>query len=855
MKSCAYCQRTFRKTEHLLRHQRSHTGEKPFQCPKCGRRYARSDVLQRHLKLYHAQSNGVEEPQGDTHQASGEDGSLSFSETNVNANTVIDSPASSPVLPDHDQVRQQPLEQQRYSNTVTGAAHNPLQTPNSNAATLDNVSNLAQAGLPLTNIFDSYVEDNQIANGIFDLFYSDIGMLDYLDFPTTSRPQPSRTRGSQLSSIERADIIPLERFAEVERLWPNKATAVAAERFIADLWDEVVSYPGDNIYTDTSIPGISPASTMGDSEESSWAIDDEKRHELMLEFTQGHSGGFTANAYTEPQNIAFPPTRLLNLALNVSFRQPHSLLSFIHWPTFYAKLAPSSVVFSLCLLGLVLLDSKQIRAFTNLYLPKAMKKCHTELSQHLLEPHSGIRLITNLTCATILPMAWWIRPTDGPRDHLLAKMLYRQSISFAQASGLFLYHSDSAGPKGILERGILKDASHPPSDSAMWKTWARVESVKRLLTTMIIMDTWWAYTLNAPPLIHTHTMLVEVTCSTELFQSPSAKAWRRLVHDHALIVANTPITSSISPASEFLPITKDLSPVSVVGALCIIWIRVLEIHARTISLQAIHGGGIQPCLVPWNTYAADESGKMLPHMLTEYYTRNSSFFKHKNPNCVVLWHFLNLNLLANLQTFELAAGRNGAEPARAALQEIAAWSHTRYARRACLHAAGIYNAMTRRRISDGTMFHSEVALFMASLVLGLYIFMMQPAAEPSGEPTPPDHPGTASAVEKEPYELLSDVEWLDLGADWWEEPSTLSGSSPQTVAGSGISANIAALRFVRDGAVISFSGSACEGGYSAAKMVLLEFTNLLEEVGKWKAKSLCHIMRIMSDSLLDMDES
>ncbi|KAF5018400.1 hypothetical protein F66182_9629 [Fusarium sp. NRRL 66182] len=74
MKGCSYCQRTFHKTEHLLRHERSHTGEKPYRCDTCGRGYARrsapqshdlslllrlaekarySDVLLRHVRYFH----------------------------------------------------------------------------------------------------------------------------------------------------------------------------------------------------------------------------------------------------------------------------------------------------------------------------------------------------------------------------------------------------------------------------------------------------------------------------------------------------------------------------------------------------------------------------------------------------------------------------------------------------------------------------------------------------------------------------------------------------------------------------------------------------------------------------------
>ncbi|KAI6251137.1 Regulatory protein MIG1 [Erysiphe necator] len=49
-KQCRFCDRKFSKVEHLKRHERSHTGERPYTCPKCLKSFSRSDVLIRHLK-------------------------------------------------------------------------------------------------------------------------------------------------------------------------------------------------------------------------------------------------------------------------------------------------------------------------------------------------------------------------------------------------------------------------------------------------------------------------------------------------------------------------------------------------------------------------------------------------------------------------------------------------------------------------------------------------------------------------------------------------------------------------------------------------------------------------------------
>lgn len=50
---CSFCAKAFSRSEHKARHERSHTGLKPFECKVCRHAFVRRDLLQRHIRTVH----------------------------------------------------------------------------------------------------------------------------------------------------------------------------------------------------------------------------------------------------------------------------------------------------------------------------------------------------------------------------------------------------------------------------------------------------------------------------------------------------------------------------------------------------------------------------------------------------------------------------------------------------------------------------------------------------------------------------------------------------------------------------------------------------------------------------------
>ncbi|RGP60865.1 c2h2 type zinc finger protein [Fusarium sporotrichioides] len=659
------------------------------------------------------------------------------------------------------------------------------------------------------NIFTHH--ETEVPTDILDFLHhgTDTDMLNMMiDF---SLPLSlSSTAGNHTNSMkDRMSNVPDDRFDLVSRLWPKGWDSRSGNLPTTDLRRDMVLSATSPLESDHDASNTMQ-SIFDSTQKTQWSIDSLRQQRLWQEFdshafqvrrdqqqahqqdipSSGHRGSLGADSSSDGGDGAaafeagFPSTRILNLGITEALRQPHFLGTFIHRPTFESRKASDLFVFSLCLLGLILLDSGKMKRHVQVYLPAAIRKCCAKLTDLDLRP--GGYLLNQAT-----------------------------SVNSACDS----------------------DQSH----DLRWRTWARLEELKRLTSTLFITDAWWSYRLGSTPLTSTSAILYELPCATELFRSPSARSWCRLLASGATIEHPIFVMHLHAPWPRLMT-NRDMSPVGILGILSIVWARILDTQWRMIPRQHTGVEHLEDFTTPIDVYATGKLGDVFGPSLQDIYDRQAEFLLKDNPSCIVMWHFLNLQLLVNTELFEIAAGRTNVDDAHFALQLIASWSKTPAARRACLHAAGIYTAMNRRRTHDELMFHSEASMFLAALVLGLYLFMVPRSSEI-------DDITASTERTMEPWEILDDVDWTRLGLlGFGSHSSNETENAKNEVLGS------QAGLFIRQNTPFSFMGTTCEGGYESARMVLLEFAHLMGDLGKGNSDGLGQVLKAMTDSLIDLED-
>ncbi|RJE25115.1 hypothetical protein PHISCL_02521 [Aspergillus sclerotialis] len=839
-KKCTICDRRFNKTEHFKRHERSHTNERPYECKICHKRFSRSDVLSRHVKSHNNKTANL------TKKAKDSRGSV---EQDQNRDPpIVDAASETLIAPSDTQGLLSRMNADNNSIQATTilppAMPPPMDVSSSSLGFLADVS--AHHARSETDINPMMMNDQQAYFGwkrgladqsshrgtVFDSpnemlrlwlepggdVYSSNASIDTMESPTLGHTgehlevPPDQQHRLSVDSTKSGNISS-ERFSKVQRYWLVPSNS--SRRLMNNLWRDVTCNDLDNIFA--VHPLLSPNGQTVSLEESHYGLDEECKNRLQVAFGRPHVvSPHLQTTDSDPATLLnFPPAEILEMALDLYFRNFHPLMPFVHLPTFSAKRTRLPLLYAMCLIGMVMMGTKGTTNFVCENFQFVLEKMTETMASCSVGSESPLSTLSTLAAAFLFVN---LAAMTGEMEHFeKGQLLYVTLISIAQRHGLFAVTEGQ-----VLDTSLFETVRDP---ERRWKAWSRVESTKRLIMGLLHLDSCYSSFLSTSPIVVPDSIQLVLPCDEDLFRANSSVQWMHLLKSGKNIVMPTIMTPS-----ENVKVPKPEGPADdlcVEGLLSMVHARLSEAHHRLLS------GHSSNQFAPCQTYAMDGRARSLPSLLAQTANNYSDSAQHLSPNTLILWHSMCMRLTADIQIFDLAAGRAGSGPARQALNDIAVWSQTPAARRACLHAAHIYKVMTMRKTSDQSSFHSVHSLFSAALVLGLYIFMTPDSAE--------------SQAGLSGIELLDNFDWQRVGTEGFTsfmEPQESLSLTP---------ADNAATNFIRNGGTVYFRGLAVHGGYLPARRILLDYAGLLKDAGPWTVRKFSYVLHIMSDVLMDME--
>ncbi|CAE7001453.1 C2H2 type zinc finger domain containing protein [Pyrenophora teres f. teres] len=867
LKQCSMCDRTFTKLEHVKRHERSHTRERPYECPTCKKHFSRSDVLFRHCKG-HAQ-NAMNRMKSNEQQTSADQQDFRHNSLDESQTTRLSAPRNrngptpgpTPVI--REEHAFSPMSQRRDSQVlqVNGNQYNAhlspplhtrqtssrLQPPSPGEDRIEALINAAHHLEPGTDtpwrspspMIMARPDNTQMSNrnphesmgppidpAMEALTFSPAAHVSSLDqwafeLVQSNNPVPNRTPADALQTW----LFPLE---------PDMQTPHGSHQLGVDgFFDPETFRPIPGNEPSPSGSSVSIASRVPRERfqrvQSCWPSRSRKSSRLMPDLWQSLIASDCSNILSEvgagcvETPMSERERRNSRWGLDEECRSRlQSAMDNMPLPNLsrsesYGDTASSSgdAAASPSVEGVQFPPAEILDIALEMYLyyfhptlpiihiPTFSAKNAPRPLLLYHPPHRQMCII-----ATGL-LALNLASITGRKSRIAqAEKMYGELIGFAQSQGLF---SANEGVKidPLLDEMIDIDAK--------WKAWSKIECTKRVIFGLIEADCWWASYLSACPMIRPETVQMLPPSEYALYHVNSAAKWFHLVQRGARIQANR-ITPSFHPT----PGLK-LDASSFRSLLTLLLLRIYDSNDRLAPAT-----GNQKQLEPWRIYMEDPRSRDILPLLVNLSSSSIDALRTADLNSAVLWHASCMVLGANIRYFELAAGRSGPEPAVNALEDISAWSQTPSARRSVLHAAHIYKLLFDRKVSDIVNPHSVVSLFRAALVLGLYIFTVPPIQNGS--------------MDDNCLELLDIVDWMSIGRLGFID-------TPQSPIPFGDASLV--VKFIRHGGPFSITGVTLDGGYLAARRTLLHCADLMEGMGRWKSRTFSQILHIMSDDLTD----
>ncbi|KAM5374699.1 hypothetical protein ACJZ2D_006343 [Fusarium nematophilum] len=616
----------------------------------------------------------------------------------------------------------------------------------------------------------------------------------------------------------------------IGRLW-SRQKPKPASRLIRRLWKQVILHEADNIFTNPQGSSHSdPDSRMSQSR-----VNEEVRARLVRyckelddsipDGSQSAPRPFSQRS-RDVSGSSVPALEILDSSLDFFFHFFHPILPFMHRGTFDASNTPSPLLLAMCLVGLSYLDRMGTRAFVIPNLKKLMRSCLSHMTSQALTESAPSGLLATL--ASTLIVVYLALGFRDEVDECQAYTLCAQMLTITDKQGLF---AASQGDDPVLQ---LRQG--PSDPDAFWKAWARVESIKRqvsstialtelticsLIFSFVCLDMAYARLMNTAGVIEIDKMELHLPCEDSLFNGSTSASFLHAVQLGARLTM--PCMSIQNLHTTSAPSLNDTSAQLVLRALF------LKMIAARTRLSDGDSQFSEPHPVsPAEALSTDTSFKDIVTNVVRLPTTHAVVLQSKNRNNALGWNYLCITLTADLDLLETASGRDGLEAASAALVHVAKWSRSACARRAVLHAAQVFDILDSSRIRESHLTRPDLVLFVSALVISQYVLVSSQEAY----------------LDTPPFELLQNIDWTVVKneglADTGEPIDRQRQSTPSNEA----------RHFIHYGGPISFAGEVQNCGGIAARKIVRKFAHLMDGLGMRGESDYSQLLKMMCDTMI-----
>jgi hypothetical protein len=622
----------------------------------------------------------------------------------------------------------------------------------------------------------------------------------------------------------------------VQRVWPRRK-AVSVRRIVHTLWQAASDHDCRNLFSSShqqqqTVP-ISATEPLPKT--SRWNMDVSCRDRLVgacdqmlhnaeqldvsapipmhAHHTMAEDG--SDKLFLEALIPPIPSHEVLDMCIDNFFCRTHPVIPFIHVATFDATLTPSPFLLTVCLIGLdheYCSDAKTLVCF---YLSKLIRYCRLDLTYNALGKAGVQRLLTSLATATLV---------------LYLGLSYNSMLDEHEAHMLLIQVSFIADRHGLFEAKELSRieshaSNHAVSTEVRWTAWARSESTKRLILSLISIDSAYTHMLDLAANIGLGKVLVVLPAEPKLFAASSAPEF-----EHRLRLGMSVTTARvdlIGPCSLYLGSLDGSNIISILHLLAL-----QEAAFRHFVLSVQHTFLAENAFVPARILAAVPKFEHLAGSLSSISTQHARALETQ-PDAALLWNHLCLTLCAELGMIHVACGKNGTEAAQSALAELSSWVRTPSARRSMLHAAQIFYILSRHRVANNKLLLVESRCSDAALVFAVYTHLCRRHSEVS--------------LTDLSLELLQDIDWGAVSSEGLDSHSSFRWPELHSPPVDAIS-DLDARSFVLHGGQISFGGSRPAFSQNSARRIMLDFASLLEEIAIPHESEHLMLLRAVAES-------